>query len=115
MGGKQDAQWNRKRQHPLARWHARDDVIDQVRGGVCHAPRPARTAVEAESLPACLWENACADRPKRDRWQRLVCTVHVDGIDVGLAQVAAGMAWWYRRYAHEQSAEQRPAYSEAEL
>jgi len=24
-------------------------------------------------------------------------------LDVGLAQITTGMAWWYRKYAHEQS------------
>jgi endonuclease YncB( thermonuclease family) len=30
-------------------------------------------------------------------------------LDVGLAQITSGMAWWYRQYAHEQSAEDRGA------
>ena len=40
MGGEQDAQRDRKRQYPLAHRHARDEVIDQVGGGLCHAPPP---------------------------------------------------------------------------
>jgi len=38
------AQWDRKRQHPLANRHFGDDVIDQPGGGFRHSPRPARGA-----------------------------------------------------------------------
>ena len=44
VSSEQDAQRDRKRQHPLAHRHARDDMIDQVGGSLCHAPRPARGA-----------------------------------------------------------------------
>jgi len=57
--------------------------------------------------------------------RRLICNVYVsepgcDGpecpqtVDIGLAQVRAGMAWWYRRYAKEQTAEDRERYEAAE-
>ncbi len=36
---------------------------------------------------------------KRDRYQRTLGVVLVDGHDVNLEQVRAGMAWWYRQYA----------------
>jgi endonuclease YncB( thermonuclease family) len=35
-------------------------------------------------------------------------------LDVGLAQVTTGMAWWYRKYAHEQSPEDQGRYEFAE-
>ena len=35
-------------------------------------------------------------------------------LDVALAQIEAGMAWHYRRYAHEQTEEQRERYAYAE-
>lgn len=35
-------------------------------------------------------------------------------LDVGLAQVKSGMAWWYRKYAHKQSPEDRGRYEFAE-
>jgi len=47
MGGEENAQRNRKRQHPLPDRHARDDLIDQVRGALRHAPRAARGAKPA--------------------------------------------------------------------
>ena len=35
-------------------------------------------------------------------------------IDVGLAQISAGMAWWYRRYELEQSPKERNLYEATE-
>jgi len=35
-------------------------------------------------------------------------------LDVGLAQVTTGMAWWYRKYANEQSPEDQGRYEFAE-
>jgi len=37
-----------------------------------------------------------------------------DGHDVNLEQVRAGMAWWYRQYAKEQTPEDRQLYELAE-
>jgi len=51
---------------------------------------------------------------KRDRYGRLVGTVYVEGNDAGLEQVRAGMAWWYRRFANEQTPEDRAIYEAAE-
>lgn len=38
-----------------------------------------------------------------------------NGKDVGLEQVAAGMAWWYRKYASEQTPQARADYESAEF
>lgn len=51
---------------------------------------------------------------KLDRYGRIVGKVIVDGQDVGLQQLQAGLAWWYRQYAREQSAQDQAAYSQAE-
>ena len=51
--------------------------------------------------------NAVVDCPKFDRYGRQVCLVRVSGIDVGLAQIEAGLAWWYRKYSREQSSTAR--------
>jgi endonuclease YncB( thermonuclease family) len=51
---------------------------------------------------------------KTDKYRREVCVVLVDGQDANLAQVKAGMAWWYRQYQREQSAAQRSSYEGAE-
>ena len=63
------------------------------------------------------------DCPKVDRYGRKICKVWVQPadcsrcgktLDVGLAQITDGMAWWYRRYADEQSPEDRGRYESAE-
>lgn len=60
-------------------------------------------------------QQASADCRKRDRYQREVCVVSVGGKDVGLEQVRAGMAWWYRQYAAQQTAQERADYEHAEF
>lgn len=52
---------------------------------------------------------------KTDKYKRQVCVVMVDGQDANLAQVKAGMAWWYRAYAREQIPEHRAQYQVAEM
>jgi endonuclease YncB( thermonuclease family) len=59
-------------------------------------------------------KEAKADCYKVDRYDRDVCTVYVNGKDVGLAQLDAGLAWWFRKYAHEQLPRDRIDYEAAE-
>lgn len=49
----------------------------------------------------------------RDRYDRIVGKVTLDGVDVNLAQVADGMAWHYRLYEREQSRDDARAYATA--
>jgi endonuclease YncB( thermonuclease family) len=56
-----------------------------------------------------------AECGKDDRYRRKVCKVLVDGGDVNLEQLKTGMAWWYRKYAREQSPEDQTAYEQAEF
>ena len=51
---------------------------------------------------------------KKDRYGRLVGTLYVKGVDVGLEQVRAGLAWHYKRYEKEQPPEERMRYADAE-
>lgn len=51
---------------------------------------------------------------KRDRYDRIVGKVLVDGSDVCLRQIQDGMAWHFKRYQNEQSAADRLAYESAE-
>jgi endonuclease YncB( thermonuclease family) len=51
---------------------------------------------------------------KRDRYGRQVCKVMRGATDVNLEQIRAGLAWWYREYAKEQSVEERTLYSSTE-
>lgn len=48
---------------------------------------------------------------KRDRYGRTVGKVMVNGVDVNLEQIKAGMAWWYAKYSREQSERDQYMYS----
>ena len=65
----------------------------------------ARLVVNREALAECS---------KVDRYRRNVCRVLVGGADVGLAQVRAGMAWYFRRYAKDLTPDRRQQHAEAE-
>ncbi len=60
---------------------------------------------------------------KRDKYGRTIgkvwvapasCSECAKTVDANLAQLSAGMAWWYRQYAKEQSVEDQQHYSKAE-
>jgi endonuclease YncB( thermonuclease family) len=51
---------------------------------------------------------------KEDKYGREVSVVYLNDVDINLQQIRAGFAWHYKKYATEQSVEQRAAYSEAE-
>lgn len=65
---------------------------------------------------------------KKDRWKRIIGEVWVQSpdspregsscpktLDVNLAQLTTGLAWHYKKYANEQSEEDRERYSFAEV
>jgi len=52
--------------------------------------------------------------PTIDRYRRYVCTVRVNGTDVGLEQVRQGLAWHYKRYSKTQAPDARQSYANAE-
>jgi endonuclease YncB( thermonuclease family) len=62
----------------------------------------------------CAGRLVKASCSKIDRYGRHVCTVWVDEMDVSLAQLRAGLAWHFKRYASEQSPDERAAYARAE-
>ena len=60
---------------------------------------------------------------KRDRYKRTIgkvwvqpsdCNECAHTLDANLAQLNAGMAWWYRQYANEQPVEDQSRYSRME-
>ena len=51
---------------------------------------------------------------KIDKYRREVCVIYIDGRDINLAQIEVGMAWWYKQYKREQTAQQRANYEAAE-
>lgn len=68
-----------------------------------------------ESLSGLIYgKQVSVEYHKRDRYGRTIGKIMVDGIDANLEQVKAGLAWHYKKYANEQSAEDRSTYSNAE-
>jgi endonuclease YncB( thermonuclease family) len=59
-------------------------------------------------------KSAIVDCYKTDQYKRKVCRVWVDGKDVALAQVQAGLAWHYKRFEKEQTPSERVIYALAE-
>ncbi len=51
---------------------------------------------------------------KIDQYGRLVGKILLDGKDINLEQVKAGLAWHYKEYQREQTPEDRDAYAKAE-
>jgi endonuclease YncB( thermonuclease family) len=51
---------------------------------------------------------------KTDQYGRLVGKILLDGKDVNLEQLKAGMAWHYKEYQREQTPEDREVYAKAE-
>ncbi len=54
------------------------------------------------------------DYNKLDRYGRIVGTVFLNGMDICLEQIRAGLAWHYKKYQEEQTAGDRKLYAEAE-
>lgn len=55
-----------------------------------------------------------ADCIGQDRYNRRLCKILVNGVDVNLEQVKAGFAWHYKRYQNSQTSSDRKAYAKAE-
>lgn len=51
---------------------------------------------------------------KRDRYQRILGKVLVDGQDANLEQIRAGLAWHYKQYGKDQQPVDRRLYAEAQ-
>lgn len=59
-------------------------------------------------------ETVLVDWEKLDRYGRIIGKVTVAGVDVCIAQVRAGLAWHYVKYAAEQPAHDRHDYAAAQ-
>ena len=59
-------------------------------------------------------KQAIVDCYKTDQYKRKVCRVWVGGNDIALAQLQAGLAWYYKRFENEQTPRERVAYARAE-
>jgi endonuclease YncB( thermonuclease family) len=76
--------------------------------------QPFGTQAKRQLLALVGGEEVTVIWHKRDRYDRLVGKILFDGVDVNLGLIQAGMAWWYREYAGEQSAGDRRRYEAAE-
>jgi endonuclease YncB( thermonuclease family) len=52
---------------------------------------------------------------KKDKYERFVGKIMINGIDANLEQIKAGLAWHYKKYASDQSETDRKIYSDAEV
>ncbi|HSI49160.1 MAG TPA: thermonuclease family protein [Ideonella sp.] len=96
-----------------------DDAKSQhkVRLAGIDAPEKKQTygSRSRQSLSAMVFrKHVVVDWKKTDRYGRIVGKVLVGEVDAGLEQVARGMAWHYKAYVREQSAEDRTSYAAAE-
>ena len=51
---------------------------------------------------------------KQDRYGRTVGKIMLGGVDICLEQLKRGMAWHYKQYQQEQTAQDRLSYAESE-
>lgn len=88
-----------------------------VRLGGIDAPERAQPSGRAarENLSGLVFDRRVEARCwKVDQYRREVCAVFVGQRDVGLAMVRDGYAWHFKRFANEQSPQEREEYSMAE-
>lgn len=95
-----------------------DKVQHKVRLAGIDAPEKAqpfgqRSRESLEDLVA--GRTVVVETHKKDRYGRYVGKVILNSRDVNLEQIRRGMAWFYREYAHEQSAPDRQSYEQAEI
>jgi endonuclease YncB( thermonuclease family) len=51
---------------------------------------------------------------KKDLYDRYIGNVYYDGQDVSLLQIKSGMAWYFKKYSEDQTAENRKRYAQTE-
>ncbi len=93
------------------------NVQHRIRLSAIDAPEKAQPFgnISKEHLSKWVYNGSVlVEWNKRDRYGRIVGQVLIDGHDVGLEQVRAGMAWWYRDYSKEQALENQELYGRTE-
>lgn len=76
--------------------------------------QPFGAEAKANLTTLTLNKAVIVDWHKRDRYGRLVGKVTVDGIDISLEQIRAGLAWHYKDYQSEQLVADRHTYAQEE-
>ncbi len=94
-----------------------DEVVHQIRFQAVDAPenRQPYYVKSAKNLKELLLNKTVKVVVlAKDSGGRLIGTVFLDGQDVGLTQLENGMAWYYKRYAYDQTSAARKAYADAQ-
>jgi endonuclease YncB( thermonuclease family) len=60
-------------------------------------------------------ETVVIEYDKYDRYGRIVGRIILDGYDMNLEQIKAGLAWHHKKYQDEQSSNERLRYAETEV
>lgn len=101
-------------------------IEHKVRLGGVDAPektQPFGNASKRHLSDLVYGKSVRVDGSKTDRYGRLIGKIYVQPsscpkcgmtLDANLAQITAGLAWWYRKYAAEQSEEDQGRYEFAE-
>lgn len=95
----------------------RDNRQRKIRVAGIDAPEKGQPfgEVSRQNLARLVFDrNVRAECYKEDRYRRQVCRLFDGSRDVALAQLDAGLAWWFRRYAAEQPPQERAEYASAE-
>ncbi len=90
---------------------------ERVRLGAIDAPEKGQAfgQVSKQAMSDLVFNKQVdVDWYKRDRYHRIVGTVRINGLDVGLQQVKSGLAWHYKKYAFEQTVADRAEYEAEE-
>ncbi|MGH8671553.1 MAG: thermonuclease family protein [Burkholderiales bacterium] len=103
-----------------------DSLVVTDAGGTSHRVRLA--AIDAPELGQAFGKSAqrslstmvlgkavTVEYRARDSYGRIVGKVFSAGEDINLRQIAAGMAWHYKRYQGEQASPERRRYARAEI
>ena len=93
--------------------------IDAPKRGQPYASRSWQNLVDMAYGKEATLECRTVDRDQRKvckvKVQPLSCPTCGHTLDVGLAQIVAGAAWWHRKYVREQSEEDKGRYESEEL
>jgi endonuclease YncB( thermonuclease family) len=95
----------------------KDNKTHKIRFAGIDAPESKQTYGQAskENLSKMVFgKQVRVTWEKVDKYGRTVGKVFVDGKDVNIEQIKAGLAWHYKKYADEQPAEDRVTYAKAE-
>ncbi|WP_082151693.1 thermonuclease family protein [Caenimonas sp. SL110] len=77
--------------------------------------QPFSHAAKLALIDMALSKRAMLQVEKEDRYGRLVAKLIVEGRDANLFLIRQGLAWHYKKYEHEQGAQDRVRYAAAEV